>query len=439
MRKRKNAYELSRSQVDTPEDVVSLFWQVAHKYRHRFSSVLDLGAGDGRFALGGGRFGEYVGVEIDKRRKQKTNLPPEASITYGCAFRHGETGYAACIGNPPYVRHHDLDPSWRDRIANSISTATGQTVNRKCNLYIYFLFLALLRSRSQGLVATIVPYEWVSRPAALPLRNYIQSNGWQVDTYRFSEPIFSSVETTAAISIIDKRNRSGKWNFFSISRQGVIAELPKVTGSKQGLIAYADRGDIWAQRGMSPGTQKVFTLSNGERIHAGLTMRDVYPCVTTLRDVPKELTNLTRPAFQSRFVEAGAKCWLIRSDRDRMSDRLSDYLDAVPKQLRSTSTCTNRTPWHRYPLFDQPDMLVSSGFIGRAPKALINSIGAHAVGAVHGVYDVPSGAGRELQNYIASSDFSSRVVAHSGNLRKLEIRQLNSILNTFSQKRRAAR
>lgn len=439
MRRRKNAYELSRSQVDTPQDVVSLFWQIAHRYRHQFSSVLDLGAGDGRFALGGGRFGEYIGVEIDRRRHPTGDLPRQASIVYECAFRHERSGYAACVGNPPYVRHHDLEPGWRDRIGKSISHATGHAVNRKCNLYIYFLFLALLKSRSNGLVASIVPYEWVSRPAALPLRNYIATNHWQVDTYRFTQPIFPSVDTTAAISVIDKRNDSGLWSYYTIDRQGLVATLPNVTASKRGILEYSDRGDIWALRGMSPGTQKVFTLTEGERIHNGLSMQDVVPCVTSLRHVPDELTSLTRAAFRTRFVDNGSKCWLIRSNQRHMSNRLHAYLDAIPYSLRSTRTCANRTPWYRYPLFDRPDIFVSSGFVGTAPKVLVNSIGAYAVGAVHGVHNVPSGARRELQRHLAHSDFSARVVAHSGNLRKLEIRQLNSILNEFSRRRCGSR
>lgn len=434
MRKRKNAYELSRSQVDTPADIVALFWQIAHRYRHRFSSVLDLGAGDGRFALGG-RVGKYVGVEIDDRRVPHKELPQGAKIIYECAFRHEGTGYAACIGNPPYVRHHDLEPRWRDRVADSIGKLIGATLNRKCNLYVYFLFLALIKSRSNGLVATIVPYEWVSRPAALPLRKYIQANGWQVDTYRFSESIFPSVETTAAISVIDKRTTTGTWSFFSIDGQRRVSDCGGVTGSKRGIIDYSGRGAIWAMRGMSPGTQRVFTLSEGERIHAGLSLQDVYPCVTSLRDVPDDLTILKHSTFQSRFVRTGSKCWLIRSDAQQISERLRAYLNAVPDEFRRTYTCVTREPWYRYPLFDKPDLLVSSGFVAHGPKTLINSVGAYAVGGVHGVYGVPRGDRRDLQRYLTTSDFSSRVVAHSGNLKKLEIGQMNSLLAAFCRKR----
>ena len=434
MRRRKTAYELANSQVDTPLDVVSIFWRIVHRYRKQISSVLDLGAGDGRFALGAGRYKEYVGVELDKTRRPVTGLPASATIEYGCAFRHEGTGYAACVGNPPYVRHHDLETAWRDNVARSIARMTGHAVNRTCNLYIYFLFLALLKSRPNGLVAMIVPYEWVSRPAAQPLRKYVTENGWQVDTYRFSEPIFDSVETTAAISVIDKRNKSGLWNFYGLGRNGVISKSKKVTGSTRAVLDYSERGDLWAMRGMSPGTQKVFTLSEGERIHAGLSLKDVYPCVTSLRDIPGSLTLLSRKAFQRRFVDAGAKCWLIRSDQDHLSDTLKAYLDAVSPELRATSTCRQRSPWYRYRLFDAPSLLVSSGFVGSSPKALMNSTGAYAVGGIYGVYNVPAGERRDLHDYLVRSDFSTRVVAHSGNLKKLEVRQLNSILTEFSRR-----
>jgi hypothetical protein len=332
------------------------------------------------------------------------------------------------------VRHHDLSPAWRNQVASRIDLATGQNVNRKCNLYVYFLFLAILKSRADGLIATIVPYEWVSRPAASPLRKFIEENNWQVDTYRFSESVFPSVDTTAAISIIDKRQLNGAWRYFSINRKGDTSQLPTATSSTKGPIAYASRGDIWAMRGMSPGTQDVFTLTEGERIHAGLTKHDVYPCVTTFRHLPPDQLALTRAAFQSRFVDAGLKCWLIKSNRKEISEKLRAYLDSIPPARRATSTCLNRELWYSYALSERPDIFVSSGFTGRAPKVLINSIGAYAVGGIHGVYGVPLGSRRTLQKYLTEKDLSTRIVAHSGRLRKLEIKQLNSLLKIFSRK-----
>jgi hypothetical protein len=433
MRKPRTAYELATSQVDTPEEIVRVFWKITHRYRPRFSRVLDLGAGDGRFAIGG-HFSSYEGVEIDTARSPCVKLPHGAVILHSCAFKHEGAGYGACIGNPPYVRHHDLDERWRDSVAGRLRRETGVEMNRKCNLYIYFLFLALLKSRQDGIVSAIVPYEWVSRPSAKPLRDYIKRNGWHVDIYRFSEPVFKSVLTTASISVIDKENRDEQWQYFSLSPSGDVSTLKQLTGADRQLLPYEKRGRLWAMRGMSPGTQRVFTLTEGQRIHAGLTHDDVLPCVTSLREVSPDLKYLTKAAFRKQFVGAGAKCWLIKSYADNISPRLQAYLDSVPEKLRDTWTCNSRDLWYRYILSDAPCLLVSTGFREFGPKVLVNSISAHAVGSVCGVYANDDVTWSHVRVYLSGVNFENRVVPHAKNLKKIEIRQLNAVLNSYTRR-----
>jgi len=430
MKKQRTAYHLARSQVSTPPVVIKLFWRIAHRYRSRFSRVLDLGAGDGRFALGG-RYGSYEGLEIDTTRRPLARLPRHATVRHGCAFEHDACGYAACIGNPPYVRHNDLDRAWRDAIAARLGEETGERLNRKCNLYVYFLFLALVKSSKGGLVSAIVPYEWVSRPSAAPLRNLIDKNRWHADIYRFEQPIFEGVLTTASISVIDKRNQDGHWRYLELAPNGDISELGQVTGSTHKLLPYENRGEVWAMRGISPGTQNVFALTEGERVHAGLTHDDVLPCVTSMRQLPPPLSRLTKAAFRKRFVDAGAKCWLIRSYTDSISCRLRSYLESVPKERRDTSTCTSREPWYRYSLSAAPHLLVSTGFTSFGPKVLVNSLGAYAVGSVCGVYSDRRVSLAQVRDYLTALDFEKRLVPHAKQLKKIEIRQLNAVLNGF--------
>lgn len=432
MRKIKTAYELGRSQVETPPDIIRLFWKTTHKYRNSFSNVLDLGAGDGRFSLGG-HYTSYEGIEIDPSKSPLDKLPDNAMISYTCAFNHVGVNYSACIGNPPYVRHHDLGKEWRDSIVDKLSTSTGERINRKSNLFVYFLFLALIKSDKDGLVSILVPYEWVSRPSAHPLRQYITKNMWHVDVYRFSQPIFDNVLTTASISVIDKKNKDGQWNYYAIDKEGSLSELAQVTGSHLKMIPHQKRGVIWAMRGMSPGTQKIFTLTEGERIHAGLRREDVLPCVTSLRDIPKHLSRLTLSSFNSRFVNAGAKCWLIKSFSDTISTRLTQYLDSIPINLRNTWTCNSRLFWYKYRLSKSPNLLVSTGFTEFGPKTIINSVGAYAVGAVCGVYSDVKVTWSDIQNYLDEFNFEKRVVSHANQLKKIEIRQLNAVLNKYWQ------
>jgi len=430
MRTPKTAYELAKSQVATPPEIVDIFWQVTDRYRERMSSVIDLGAGDGRFARGG-RFAAYEGIEIDTTKKPCADLPFNATVQYGCAFEHKSSGYSGCIGNPPYVRHHDLEKKWRDGVAARISDLTGHAINRKCNLYVYFLLLGLLKAKPNGLVSMLVPFEWVSRPSAKPLRDFINDNKWHVDTFRFTAPIFNGVLTTSSVSVIDKRNRDGKWSYNKIGRTGQTHELQKATGSEKDVLSYENRGRIWAMRGMSPGTQKVFTLTEGERIHAGLRHEDVLPCVTSLRSLPQNHSTLTYAAFRKRFVDAGERCWLIKSHQDLVSPRLRAYLDSIPKALRDTWTCTSRKLWYRYSLAPVPRLIVSTGFTEFGPKILVNSVGAHAVGSVCGIYGEGTHSWRSVRGYLAGINFEKRVVAHAKILKKIEIRQMNAVLNAY--------
>ncbi|MFZ1934160.1 MAG: hypothetical protein WCB27_03250, partial [Thermoguttaceae bacterium] len=95
----KTAYELSQSQVTTPVAVVKLFWRLTNSRRPHLGSVLDMGAGDCRFATGG-QYKRYVGVEIDAHRAKAANVPRDGRLQVGCVFQHRHQGYDACIGNP---------------------------------------------------------------------------------------------------------------------------------------------------------------------------------------------------------------------------------------------------------------------------------------------------------------------------------------------------
>ena len=305
-------------------------------------------------------------------------------------------------------------------------------MHRKCNLYVYFLFLALRLTRADGLVSLIVPFEWTSRPAARPLRQFIREREWGVDIYRFEDPIFPGVLTTASISIVDKAKSDGRWSYYDVEVQD---EGSPTNSSLDGstILAYEDGGSVHASRGLSPGSQRVFTLTEGERVHAGLAKSDVVPCVTSLKWIPPHLERLTAAAFRKRFVEAGARCWLVRSYEDPLSGRLRRYLDHVPEELRDTATCRARSPWYRFRCPSPPLLLVSSGFTGAVPKVVCNSIRAIAVGGTTGVHSrINLSAGR-LREYLHSKSIDDRVVPHAKGFTKLEIRQLNTLLNRYDR------
>jgi hypothetical protein len=385
MRLHKTAYELRQSQVSTPPEVVALFWRLLREHRAETGKVLDLGAGDGRFARGG-HFERYDGIEIDPSASQGAVLPANANIEIGCAFAIAKNGYDACIGNPPYVRHHDIEQPWKGRVADTIEDELGVTLSGIGNLYLYFLCLALLRTKPDGLVAFVVPFEWVSRPSAQTIRELLESNGWKVSIYRFDASIFEGVLTTASITIIDKANASGTWAYYDILENLTIRPRNGISGSRVNLLPYSGRDKVWARRGISPGGQKTFALTELERLEAGLHKTDVWPCITSLKHLPAEVSDLNDTAFKKYFVEAGRRCWLIKTTNKKLSERLRKYLKTIPKSDRETYACRHQKPWYKYESVPVSKILFHSGFMKRGPKVALNSVGARAIGCVYGIH-----------------------------------------------------
>jgi len=427
---------LDRCQVDTPYDVVSALWRHIAERRDHVGKVVDFGAGDGRFAWKGAKYEAYVGYEIDVARSQHAKLPSRATLLNRCAFADTIDDADVCIGNPPYVRNQDLPDGWRQRVAKVVRERTGVSISGLANAWQYFALLALASTKADGLVALLIPFEWVSRPSARSLRNYIQKNRWDVSVYRLRDETFQGVLTTSSITMIDKRRSAGKWTYYEETHDGKYRQIASPSGTTSGVLRYATSAaekaaPVFVRRGLSPGTQQVLTLTEGERARFGLQIdTDVVPCVTSLRSIDPDCLTLTLAVFRDKFRDAGMKCWLIRTDK-QPSFRLQAYLDRVPKSQRSTRTCELRDEWWKFSMPHVPQLLVSSGFRGPRPKAVCNTVQARAVGAVFGVYGLSTARARRLAKHISALNLSGRIVSHSNGLMKIEPRQLHTLVTGF--------
>ncbi len=422
-------YGLDRCQIDTPDNVVDGFWKVLKRHRQAIGDVVDLGAGDGRFAFGGS-YRLYHGYEIDRTRLPVGSLPNSANVFHKCAFEIEREDYDVCVGNPPYVRHHDIEAGWREELVQRIKRDFGVEANRLSNLFVYFMCLGLSKTKDDGLVALLIPFEWVSRPSTRPLRELIGKKRWDVHVYRFRDAVFKGVLTTASISVIDKAGHSGRWRYYDLTPDFVIAPKRQASGSIHRVLAYQRREEVWALRGLSPGSQDFFTLTDKEMASAGLKNSDVAPCVTSLRNLPAHVSRLTERAFKKYFVDANRKCWLIRTD-GTLSHRLRKYIKTVSPAVRQNYTCRERTPWFKYKPHPAPRIFYGSGFTSFGPKFVVNEIGAAAVGSVYGIHSSCRLNASRMRQRLAVVDFEGRVVSHAKTLKKVEIGQMNSMLKTL--------
>lgn len=426
---------LDRCQVDTPQHLVDAVWKLVRERRSRIGKVVDFGCGDSRFARAG-KYRHYVGYEIDRTRCSVEGLPPNAEIVNACAFSERIEDADLCVGNPPYVRNQNLPVGWRQQAARTIETRTGVTISGLANAWQYFVFLSLVSAKADGVVALIVPFEWVSRPSSNALREFIRENGWAVSVYRLNDETFDRVLTTSSITFIDKASKSGIWEYFREVATGTYKAMRTATGGRRKPLAYErpSKTNTIAKRGLSPGTQVFLTLTEGERVRCGLRVgADVVPCVTSLRQLSEETVRLSEAVFKREFIDRGQKCWLIRTDKEP-SARLMAYLDSVPEFGRDSSTCRMRDDWWRFTMPETPSVFMASGFRDGAPKVMVNAIKARAVGSVCGIFCKSGRSAAAVVDALRSIDYKGRVVSHSNGLRKLEINQINSLLSEINAK-----
>ncbi|MCX2865373.1 Eco57I restriction-modification methylase domain-containing protein [Paucibacter sp. PLA-PC-4] len=431
---------LARCQVDTPERLLRFVWTQVNARRPNAGDVVDFGCGDARFSRFG-TFDTYTGFEIDPARGPRAPLRSPHKVVLGDAFEPGRVlDFSTCIGNPPYVRHHDLEEVWLGRADKRLKELMPYQADGRSNAYVYFMWLAMASVGADGLVALVIPFEWVSRPASAKLRAFIKEQGWDVDVFHIRNAAFERVLTTACVAVIDKRAAlGGKWRFFDVDDADVITPMKEVTGSSHKQLAYQKAaGQTRAIRGLSPGGKEVFVLTEAERIHFQLQYpSDVVPAVSSFRHIEQSQVTLTEALFRKHYVHTGQRCWLLNVEGE-ISPALKAYLDQVPEEARSNYTCKSRKLWWKFVMPKVADILYSSGFKTARPKMFRNVLGAIHVGGIHGIHCELASDSPAVMAELLKIDLSKKVVSLAKGFLKVEVRQMNTVLNDI-QKRLAAR
>lgn len=158
------------------------------------------------------------GVECDKELFQGTvealtkhveslgvSSPSWDSLIFGdaLAYRPGKV-FDLVIGNPPYIRTHNLSDDMRFNVESFPLTAVGTP-----NLYVTFMEYGLSVMKSTGKLSYIIPNTWLKNTSQKALRDYLFSNRLVESIYDFvSEKVFSNTGTYTAVVVLSELNDS---------------------------------------------------------------------------------------------------------------------------------------------------------------------------------------------------------------------------------------
>jgi hypothetical protein len=196
----------------TPAEIVSSM--TAWAASRRPARVVDPGAGSGRFVVAAGRAlanAELVAVELDPTAAllARAHLAAAGLGDRSCVvvddYRRVKLpaidGPTVFLGNPPYVRHHDVAPRWKRWLTRE-AKRLGLRASQLAGLHAHFFLATALRARPGDAGVFVSSAEWLDVRYGALVRELLLGplGGQSLDVLAPTALPFPDADTTAAIA-----------------------------------------------------------------------------------------------------------------------------------------------------------------------------------------------------------------------------------------------
>src|SRR5581483_10054480 len=115
-------------------------------------------------------------------------------------------GFNLVLTNPPYVRHHHLEGSEKDRLKAQLANSLHMEISGLAGLYCYFLLLCHDWMEEQGLALWLIPSEFMDVNYGATLRRYLTERVTLLHIHRFcpTDVQFTDALVSSAVVIFRK-------------------------------------------------------------------------------------------------------------------------------------------------------------------------------------------------------------------------------------------
>jgi hypothetical protein len=430
----------------TPPAIVSamLDWAQAHISP---GLIVDPGAGSARYAIAAAqRFPEaaVIAVEIDpllriiaKARiaalglSSRIRVEPSSFMDFGCPRSNGPILW---IGNPPYVRHHDIDPDDKAKHAERCR-ALGVPASGLTGLHVHFMVKVFEMARPGDAMAFITAAEWLDTNYGKGVRALLASGSHtvSVDSFGKEDLVFADAMASAAITCVQFGKPAQKLKLGALKSgaplslgngKGVAVASAKHATSWNNLTSpkksgQRDLGDLFkVSRGMVTGMNKVWIQSEET---PPLPERFLRPCITHAEDITSakhgKLSNAQ--ALQKLIMLPESLDGLPKKEKEAV-ERFLRWAKA--KGADATFTAKQRKAWWSIAPKEPPPIVMT--YMGRRPPVFARNVaGAMVLNIAHGLYPKNSMSEAEQQALVEWLNKNVEVSAgraYAGGLVKFE-------------------
>ncbi|MGN6256143.1 MAG: Eco57I restriction-modification methylase domain-containing protein [Solirubrobacterales bacterium] len=420
--------------------------------------IVDPGSGSARFATAAGNCfpkAKIIAVELDpvagllaratfaaKGQGHRAEVVIEDYRSFFPSTVEGQTLY---IGNPPYVRHHQISPTWKQWLTQA-AAERGLRASQLSGLHLYFVLATAIQARPGDRGAFITSSEWLDVNYGSLMRELLLDGlgGQSVHVLAPDAEPFENAQTTGAITCFEI---GAKPKSLRLKRVKAVTELDDLKGGQRvrrerlaeakrwsPLLrtarkvpdGYIELGDICrVHRGAVTGANRVWVVDPDE---SDLPSSVLFRAVTRARELFAAGAALSGGEKLRAVVGLPSDLSVLDEEERRPVER---FLKAAKRQgVHEGYIAKSRPSWWSVDLRDPAPILAT--YMARRPPAIVRNLAdARNLNIAHGIYpreELSVAVVDRLAKAIRSSVDLAQGRAYAGGLIKFEPSEFERIL-----------
>ena len=419
--------------------------------------VVDPGVGSARFlSRAGAKFpeAELIGIDVDPLAAlmARANLAvsgygARARIILGDYRRFNEQvdGSTLYIGNPPYVRHHQIAAPWKEWLATE-AAKLKLTASKLAGLHVYFFLATASSAKPKDFGAFITASEWLDVNYGALVRSLMlgRLGGKSVTVIEPTAQPFPDAATTAAITTFEIGAKPTSVYFRRIEDLASLDELGKgrrvhrdrlasegrwshlTRSSEKPPEGYVELGELCrVHRGTVTGANGVW-IAGAHSV--GLPEAVLFPNITRAREV-LEADGLLSDSHRLRRVID------LPADLDELDTPARKAVEKFLKVAKSMGANTGYVASHRKAWWAvglrAAAPIISTYMARRPPGFIINKADARHINIAHGLYPrehLGEAVQKKLVAFLQTNISQKSGRTYAGGLTKFEPREMERLI-----------
>ena len=425
--------------------------------------VVDPGTGSARFLAAAGRrwpHATLLGVETDplaamigRATLAAAGLAGRAGITLGDyrSLRLAPAGGPTLfLGNPPYVRHHQIPAGWKSWL-RSAAAGQGLAASGLAGLHVHFFLATALHAVPGDAGVLVTAAEWMDVNYGSLVRSLLLGplGGESVHLLDPAVPAFADAAATTAIACFRPGRRPARLRLRRVTRLADLGELaggtavpapvlrtasrwtplagPAAPAGRRGRLpaGHVELGELCrVHRGQVTGANRVWVTAGNP---AGLPGRFLFPAVTRASELFGAGGTLATTARLRSVIDLPADLGELAPAELALVTRFLAGAEAAG--AAGSYVACHRKPWWRVRLRAPAPILAT--YMARQPPAFVRNLaGARHVNIAHGLYPrepLPPAALDGLAAYLRRSVTQAQGRTYAGGLTKFEPREMERL------------